>query len=99
MLMKNFSRTGKYCRVTFKLPRDTVAEKAFLCADFNNWDTKANPMKQLKNGGFSTTVSLPTGKTYRFRYLLNDQDWENDWKADSYIRNDFGTDDSVLDLK
>ena len=32
------------------------------------------------------------------RYLLDGQRWDNDWAADAYVRNDFGGDDSVVDL-
>jgi hypothetical protein len=45
-----------------------------------------------------TEVVLGAGRTYRFRYLLDDERWENDWEADSYVPNEFGGDDSVLDL-
>jgi 1,4-alpha-glucan branching enzyme len=98
MLKKNFSKTGKYCRVTFKLPADVDSESAFLCGDFNDWDLAATPMKKLKDDSFSVTLSLETGVSYRFRYLLDDGRWENDWQADSYLPNEFGSEDSVLDL-
>ena len=44
------------------------------------------------------TVSLDAGRAYRFRYLLDGQRWDNDWAADAYQPNDFGGDDSVVDL-
>ena len=44
------------------------------------------------------TVGLDAGRAYRFRYLLDGQRWENDWAADAYQPNDFGGDDSVVDL-
>ena len=44
------------------------------------------------------TVGLDAGQAYRFRYLLDGQRWENDWAADAYQPNDFGGDDSVVDL-
>jgi hypothetical protein len=43
------------------------------------------PMKKLKNGDFTTTVSLAKDSKYQFRYLLDDKAWENDWEADAYI--------------
>lgn len=98
MLKKNYSKTGSVCRVTFRLPAEVEAETAYLCGDFNEWDAKANPMKRLKDGGFSATVSVPTGQKYRFRYLLDGRRWENDWEADAYAPNVHGTDDSVLEV-
>jgi len=53
-------------------------------------------MKQLKDGSFSTTLSLTPGNSYRFRYLLDEERWENDWDADLYLPNEFGSEDSVV---
>lgn len=98
MLKKNYTKTGKSCRVTFKLPADVDAETAVLCGDFNEWSETANPMKKLKDGSFSVTVSIPAAQSYRFRYLLDGKRWENDWEADAYAPNEYGTDDSILEL-
>ena len=98
MLMKNYSKTGSYCRVTFKLPAEVTAETAALCGDFNDWNVEAHPMKRLKDGSFSTTVSIPAGRTYRFRYLLDGERWENDWQADAYSPGAYGSDDSLIEV-
>ena len=78
MLKKHYSKTGNYCRVTFDLPPDIDAETAALCGEFNGWSAKEHPMEKRKDGRFSITVSLRTGRTYRFRYLLDGKHWEND---------------------
>lgn len=96
MLKKSYTKTGTLCRVTFKLPAEVNAETATLCGEFNDWDVGANPMNKLKDGSFSVTVSLDVGRSYRFRYWLDDARWENDWEADSYEPNDFGSDDSIV---
>ncbi len=98
MLIKNYSKTGNFCRVTFKLPAELEAETAVICGEFNDWDKSSTPMKKLKDGSFSKTISLPARKKYRFRYLLDEKHWENDWQADAYATNIFGTDDSILQL-
>ena len=71
MLKKNYSKTGRTCRVTFKLPAEVDADTSAICGDFNAWDGSINPMKKLKDGSFSATISLGAGKSYRFRYLLD----------------------------
>ncbi|MGB3717423.1 MAG: isoamylase early set domain-containing protein [Candidatus Promineifilaceae bacterium] len=96
MLKKSYSKTGRVCRVTFKVAAEVEADEVALCGDFNEWDENSNPMKQLKDGGFSTTVSIEAGRSYRFRYLINGDRWENDWEADEYWPNDFGSEDSVI---
>jgi 1,4-alpha-glucan branching enzyme len=98
MLKKSYSKTGQYCRVTFKTPEEVNARTASLCGEFNDWDASAHPMKRLKDGSFSATVSLEAGCLYRFRYLLDGHRWENDWAADAYIPNEFDSDDSVVEV-
>lgn len=96
MLKKNYSKTGRSCRVTFKLPAEVDANEAILLGEFNEWNLESHQMKQLKDGSFSLTVSLPAGQDYRFRYLLDGTRWENDWAADAYLPNEHGTEDSLV---
>jgi hypothetical protein len=53
---------------------------------------------QATDDGFEATTRLPYGKAYRFRYLIDGHRWENDWAADAYVANEYGGDDSVVDL-
>ena len=96
MIKKNYTKTGKLCRVTFKLPKEVNAEMVALCGDFNKWDTHSSAMKRLKDGSFSITITLPTAKKYRFKYFLDSKHWENDWEADGYTKNAYGSEDSII---
>jgi len=96
MLKKRYSKDGKRCRVTFDLPADNKAKTAYLCGDFNDWVHSALPMKRRKNGSFYASVTLDVSQEYRFRYRLDGERWENDWAADAYAPNNFGTEDSIL---
>jgi 1,4-alpha-glucan branching enzyme len=96
MLRKTYSKTKRSCRVTFEVPQQAKAKNVALCGEFNNWNPAANPMKQRKDGRFSTTVSISAGRSYRFKYLVDNQHWENDSAADSYVPNEFGSEDSLL---
>lgn len=96
MLKKHYYKGGKTCRVWFYLPADVDAQDVNLVGDFNDWDKAAMPMKQKKDGTFYTAITLETGKDYQFRYLVNHQEWENDWDADAYVQNDLGTENSVV---
>ncbi|MGO4893439.1 isoamylase early set domain-containing protein [Flavobacterium sp. W21_SRS_FM6] len=84
---KQYLKSKAVCKVTFKISKDEAreAESVRLVGDFNNWDTAAVPMKKLKDGSFTATVELEKDAKYQFRYLLNDQEWENDWSADEYL--------------
>jgi 1,4-alpha-glucan branching enzyme len=92
------SKNGNTCRVTFELPAEVGAEQVNLCGDFNAWSLSETPMTKRKDGRFSTTVTLSGGRSYRFRYLIDGARWENDWAADAYVPNDFGGEDSVVEL-
>lgn len=98
MLKKSFSKTGSSCRVTFKVPAEVEAQEVALLGEFNEWNPESHLMKQLKDGSFSVSVSLPAGQDYRFRYLLDGARWENDWEADGYVANEHGTEDSLVKL-
>lgn len=84
---KQYLKSKAVCKVTFKLSKAQAnsAGSARLVGDFNEWNEKVPPMKKLKNGDFTTTVNLAKDAQYQFRYLLDDNVWENDWEADAYI--------------
>ena len=98
MVRKNYSKTGHYCRVTFDFTPGEEFSRVVLCGDFNAWDREAHPMKLRKDGRFSATLSLDAGRSYRFKYLLDGKHWENDWAADAYVPNDFGSEDSLIEV-
>jgi len=97
-LKKQYVKEGKACKVTFRLPKEAAPDAGVVTVvgDFNNWNVTETKMKKLKNGDFTTTVELPCKREYRFRYLIDAKRWENDWCADKYIRNRYGSDDSVV---
>jgi hypothetical protein len=84
--------------VDFRMPADHVeATQVHLVGDFNDWSRTATPL--VRSGShFVTTLRLPTGRTYRYKFLVDGERWENDWNADAYVSNEFGGDDSLLDL-
>jgi 1,4-alpha-glucan branching enzyme len=96
MLKKSYSKTGSVCRVTFKYENEEQAETAVLAGEFNGWSLRETPMKKIKDGSFSATLSLPAGQSYRFRYVLDGGVWVNDTDADGYAPNEYGEANSVL---
>lgn len=96
MLKKTFVKKQHAFRVTFKLAAEARANTAYLCGEFNQWSKTRHKMRRLKDGSFSLSMNLAPGKTYRFRYWLDGNRWENDWHADGYAPNEFGTDDSLV---
>ena len=91
-LKKQFLKGRPVCKVTFNLPQEAVreAQTVHVVGEFNNWDVYATPMKRLKNGSFTVTVTLDRGVEYQFRYLIDETVWENDWNADKYVPSHYG---------
>jgi 1,4-alpha-glucan branching enzyme len=96
-VIKSRRAKGK-ASVVFSLDPRVGAKSAAVCGEWNHWSDNVDLMRRDSKGGFSLRVTLEAGRTYRFRYLLDGERWENDWAADAYVPNDFGGDDSVLDL-
>jgi 1,4-alpha-glucan branching enzyme len=97
MIHKEPLPDGQHTRVTFELPSAIWAERVMLVGDFNNWDPTHDEMRQGRNdGNWRITLILPLHHEYQFRYLVNGRDWHNDWHADKYAPNEFGTDNSVV---
>jgi 1,4-alpha-glucan branching enzyme len=97
-LKKQYLKAKPLCKVTFSLPSQIadLVNTAYLVGDFNDWNTNATPMKRQKGGGFTATLTLRPNATYQFRYLLDGVRWENDWKADQYLANSYGGENSVV---
>jgi 1,4-alpha-glucan branching enzyme len=96
MLKKQYLKARPVCKVTFALPEAIRAETAYLVGDFNEWNETRTPMKKLKKGRFTVTLELEKGREYQFRYLVNGEEWQNDWHADKYAPNPFGEENSVV---
>jgi len=100
MLKKQFLADKKTCKVTFSIDHGAAeaAKGISLVGDFNDWNDEVDPMKRSKTGRFSTTVKLPCGESYQFRYVIDGSIWENDADADDYVPSPFGSDNSVVDV-
>jgi len=93
---RQFLKTKPVCKVTFKLK--TEAESLALVGDFNNWNEASTPMKKAKDGTFSVSVEMESGREQQFRYLADGRKWLNDEAADKYVTTALGNENSVVIL-
>lgn len=88
--------SGATVEVTFTLPAEVRAETVALCGEFNDWSADDTRLDRDPDGTWRTTVALQPGRSYRYRYLLDGQRWENARQADQYAPNPYGSVDSVI---
>ena len=94
MLTKRAGREGKVL-VTFSMPAATWADTIYVVGDFNGWDKWATQLRQT-DGGWLATLELEPGQRYAYRYLVDGNQWHNDWHADGYAPNSSGGDNSIV---
>jgi len=91
-IKKQFLKTKPVCKVSFKVAKELAngASKVNIAGDFNNWNKTSDELNMLKDGSFSITLDLETGREYQFRYILDGSYWINDEAADKYCSSGFG---------
>ncbi len=68
-------------KVLFSLPSEIVANASdgVILGEFNNWNIdEAIHLQKKEDGSMVAELKLTAGKTYEYRYLLNDGRWVND---------------------
>jgi Glycogen recognition site of AMP-activated protein kinase len=82
--------------VRFTLPAEVQAGTVALCGEFNNWSAHDTRLERGGDGSWQAAVALEPGRSYRYRFLLDGERWENAWQADRYAPNSYGSTDSVV---
>ena len=79
-MKKKFNDSKNTCHVTFSLHHEV--NSVTILGDFTEWN--AIDVPDLGENNFEITLEIPTGRDYHFRYLINNDYWENDHDADKY---------------
>lgn len=95
MLTKKFTPKRTICKVNFSVPAELAQESVAVAGDFNDWTPEVLALDE-KKGEFAVELRLKPESEYNFKYLIDGETWENDHKADAYVPNEFGTDNSVV---
>lgn len=96
MIKKKAARGSDKVKVTFILPGDHPYGAAAVVGDFNDWDKSVHPLTRRSNKTYSTTIELPKGEQFAFRYLANGEVWFNDTEADGYEPNGYGGENGII---
>ncbi|GAB3571953.1 isoamylase early set domain-containing protein [Spirosoma luteolum] len=97
-IAKQYLKSKPVAKVTFELPAEAVngAKTVAVAGEFNGWDASAQILKKQKDGSYKTTVELPVGSEYQYRYILDGTTWENDWAADKYVASGISADENSV---
>ncbi len=83
VLKKSRSARTATSTLTFALPAAELDGPVSVVGTFNDWTPGAHPLRRRSNGTASTSVTVPTGTTVRFRYLGEHGRWFDDADADA----------------
>ena len=97
MLRRETAAGGKV-KVTFSMPALDGVTALYLVGSFNDWNETGTPLVHGADGGWSVALTLDAGWAHQYRFRDQDGSWHNDWAADSYVPNEFGSENSVVDL-
>lgn len=81
-------------KVTFAVP--TTEGRVSVVGDFNGWCPEQTPLRPRSNGTRSAAVVLPTGSTFRFRYLAEGGRFFDDDAPDACEPNGYGQTHGLL---
>ena len=96
MLEKKVLENGMV-RVTFHLSEQIWADHIALVGEFNNWDRHSHELHQTHHDhSWHISLDLESNRSYRFRYLVDGEEWMDDDHADGYEANPFEGFDSVV---
>lgn len=100
-ITKALLKDSKECKVTFTLPTNLApdAKVVKVVGDFNNWNWDNGLTLKKGKTDYKGQTQLSSGKQYEFRYLIDNQIWKNDLKADAYVASPFvGIENSVVNV-
>ena len=73
------------------------AKGVSVCGEFNGWSPTATLMKRHNDGHWETTVALAPGR-YQYKFLV-DGEWIADPAAQKNVPNQYGSFNSVLEVR
>ena len=96
MLEKKSLENG-YVRITFRVSHYVWADTIALVGEFNDWNEHSHLLHRTRDDGeWHISLILQVKSSYRFRYLVDGEEWMDDDHADGYEPNPFGGFDSVV---
>ncbi len=86
---------GSRKEVEFKV-HSPDAKSVFVAGSFNDWDTKALPMRKSRDGTWRARIELPVGR-HEYKYFI-DGAWAQDSSCAETVPNTFGTSNCAITI-
>ena len=74
------------------------ANTVAVAGDFNGWDIQAHMLKKSKAGWWKTNLKLAPGR-YRYRFVVNGEQWTEDPENPNKEANEFDSYNSILEVR
>jgi hypothetical protein len=95
-LLEDPAKDGKARQVSFEHFSPDAGE-VFLVGSFNNWDSKAAPLKKGRGGKWTAELLLKPGH-YEYRFVVDGR-WQDDPRAARFVANPFGELNCVVEVE
>ncbi len=76
---------------------DPEAKRVAVCGDFNGWSPEATLLSRQVDGHWHASLALGPGR-YQYKYVV-DGEWMSDPLAKENVFNQYGTLNSVLEVR
>lgn len=100
MIKKSFVKSKKQYKVTFEVPVEQLGKgrDVRVLGNFNGWSWDKGLAMTNGKGTYKADVTLAAGE-YQFRYLVDNQEWKNDWEAQGYTSSGYNSDNCLFTLE
>ena len=100
MIKKSFVKSKKQYKVTFEVPVEQIGKgrDVRVLGTFNGWSWDKGLNMSSGKSAYKADIHLAPGE-YQFRYLVDNQEWKNDWDAPGYTASGYASDNCVLQLE
>lgn len=75
-----------------------AGQEVFLAGNFNDWSTDKKPMLDKKSNGEFVAICVLAAGDYQYKFFVNGL-WMLDQKNPNFAVNEFGSHNSVLEVK
>jgi predicted flap endonuclease-1-like 5' DNA nuclease len=100
MIKKSFVKSKKQYKVTFEVPVEQLGKgrDVRVLGSFNGWSWDKGLAMSNGKGTYKADITLAPGE-YQFRYLVDNQEWKNDWEAQGYTSSGYNSDNCLFTLE